>query len=57
MRTLHIMNRKFDMSLIDQVLRNQLPGKYQIIIHTKVAEWVCKVKWNGIDWDDLYQPT
>lgn len=53
MNTLHIVNQKFDLDVIDETLKQCLPGKYHIVIHTKQAVWECDVKWNGMEWYDL----
>lgn len=54
MNTIHINNRKFDLELIDEKLKNQVPGKYKICIHTRYSVWECTVKWDGRDWKDLH---
>lgn len=54
---LHITNKQFSISTLEDVLNHQVPGKYNIHWHVGKTIYDIKIYWNGKYWTDLYPRT
>ena len=55
-KILNVVNKKFSLLELENILQKQLPGRYKLIWHTQNNEsWEITLYWDGTNYIDLYQ--
>ena len=56
-KILHVKNKKFSIEELERLLAKELPGNYKLFWYTNSDKWEMNLKYDGVNFIDLYTPS